>query len=259
MKQLILLLISVIILLHAISIEAIQLDIDCNGTDSSPNLDASVMCNDNSSSVAISYYLTNITTENNLDQISVTIDYDDALLYYESTGLNTGIGRTELMESGNGSARFYTIEDDNNTVTTTTAILKDCVTNETCPIGDGNVLKITFNCLNTGTIYCSGDNATVTIADSRNLSTTDTWWLYGDSEYGGEKRLFEIFAGPEINSISGTPTPQGFGENVTVTANITDINGTNDIDTVLIGITPPGESETNYSMVNVSNDTWQFS
>ncbi|MEA2036035.1 MAG: hypothetical protein U9O94_00895 [Nanoarchaeota archaeon] len=60
---------------------------------------------------------------------------------------------------------------------------------------------------------------------------------------------------PTINSISAT-NPQGFGENVTITANITVTNGSENIDTVLVGITPPNEQETNYTMWNISSDIW---
>ncbi|MFH1053012.1 MAG: S8 family serine peptidase [Candidatus Woesearchaeota archaeon] len=63
---------------------------------------------------------------------------------------------------------------------------------------------------------------------------------------------------PYINSLSITPNPQGFGENVTIEANITDVNGTSDIDIVLIGVTPPGELETNYTMYNISENLWQY-
>jgi len=61
-----------------------------------------------------------------------------------------------------------------------------------------------------------------------------------------------------INSLSASPSPQGFGENVTITANITDINGTSDIDTVLVGITPPNEQQTNHTMNYASGDLWKY-
>jgi len=58
---------------------------------------------------------------------------------------------------------------------------------------------------------------------------------------------------PKIESVSAT-NPRGFGENVTVTANITKVGY--GIDTVLVGITPSGLSETNYSMWNISSHIW---
>jgi hypothetical protein len=59
---------------------------------------------------------------------------------------------------------------------------------------------------------------------------------------------------PNITSISTTPNPQGFGENITIEANIT--KGEGDIDTVLAGITPPGGDETTYLMWNISSNIW---
>src|SRR3989339_42137 len=50
------------------------------------------------------------------------------------------------------------------------------------------------------------------------------------------------------------PQNQGFGLNVTLNSNVTD----NNLDTVLIGITPPGESERNYSMINTIEDTYEY-
>jgi len=61
---------------------------------------------------------------------------------------------------------------------------------------------------------------------------------------------------PSISSVSDRA--DGFGRNVTINAVITDDNGINDIDTVLVGITPPDSSETNYSMAYISGNTWRI-
>ncbi len=60
---------------------------------------------------------------------------------------------------------------------------------------------------------------------------------------------------PVVNSISAT-SPQGFGENVVITANVTDPDGQQYLSSVKVGITPPGGAEVNYSMWNTSSEIW---
>lgn len=62
---------------------------------------------------------------------------------------------------------------------------------------------------------------------------------------------------PQITSLTSLPSPQGYGENVSIRAEITDVNGTQDIATVIVGIQPPQGNVTNYSMINISSNVWQ--
>ncbi|MFH1802529.1 MAG: LamG-like jellyroll fold domain-containing protein [archaeon] len=79
---------------------------------------------------------------------------------------------------------------------------------------------------------------------------------WGDDNYTLNVSIMENI--PQINSITATPSIQGFGEIVIIKANVTDSSGQGDIDTVLVGITPPGESQTNYTMSNISEQIWQL-
>jgi len=63
---------------------------------------------------------------------------------------------------------------------------------------------------------------------------------------------------PNIVLTSATPSVQGFGEDVIITADIFDINGVEDVDTVLVGIAGFGESQTNYTMEYVFGNVWQY-
>jgi len=60
---------------------------------------------------------------------------------------------------------------------------------------------------------------------------------------------------PSVTSLLSSPTAQGYGANLTISADIID---TSEISSVQIGITPPGETETNYSMSNVVGDTYSI-
>ncbi len=60
---------------------------------------------------------------------------------------------------------------------------------------------------------------------------------------------------PVVNSVSAT-SPQGFGENVAITANVTDPDGQQYLSLVKVGIIPPGGAEVNYSMWNTSSEIW---
>jgi hypothetical protein len=63
---------------------------------------------------------------------------------------------------------------------------------------------------------------------------------------------------PVINWINATPSPQGYGENATINANITHANGQDNISAVWVGVTPPGGTETNYTMINISSEIWEY-
>ncbi|RLJ00663.1 MAG: hypothetical protein DRP06_01595 [Candidatus Aenigmatarchaeota archaeon] len=52
---------------------------------------------------------------------------------------------------------------------------------------------------------------------------------------------------PTVTSVTESPDPQGLGENITITANVTD--SSSGVDTVLVGITPQGGIEINYTMI----------
>ncbi|RLJ00711.1 MAG: hypothetical protein DRP06_01315 [Candidatus Aenigmatarchaeota archaeon] len=72
-----------------------------------------------------------------------------------------------------------------------------------------------------------------------------------NSDWGNSNNTLTVDSTPpNVTVISDLPDPQGLGENVTITVNVTDNVG---IDTVLVGITPPGGSETNYTMTNQSS------
>ncbi|NOQ37727.1 hypothetical protein GQ472_02455, partial [archaeon] len=59
---------------------------------------------------------------------------------------------------------------------------------------------------------------------------------------------------PIITDVSDN-SPKGFGTNITINATVTD---TNEVDIVLVEITPPGQSPTNYTMTNITGDVYQY-
>ena len=61
---------------------------------------------------------------------------------------------------------------------------------------------------------------------------------------------------PQINLISATPAVQEFGENVTLTANVTDEEG--NLNYVFVSVQPNGEEGANYTMMNISPRLWQY-
>ena len=84
---------------------------------------------------------------------------------------------------------------------------------------------------------------------------------YNNSKYpslfisvGAEQSSGPDITAPSVTNLADSPDPQGYGENVTISATITDAGG---VHTALIGITPPGGSETNYTMTN-SGSTYSY-
>lgn len=191
----------VVMLVNIVSVAAVPtIAMDCDGKTDSPGVDATAECTELTPTVTISYYLTDVQPSDNLDQIAVRLDYDNSLLLYSSTGLNIGLGRSEFMVSGGGTAIPAGIVVDSNTVDTSVAISGDCVADGTCPSGTGNMLKVTFDCMDYGTVYCTGASPSFTIVDTRNIETTKTSYAHYDLEHGGEKKLFskEEISGEEI-------------------------------------------------------------
>jgi hypothetical protein len=77
--------------------------------------------------------------------------------------------------------------------------------------------------------------------------------VYANDTLGQEVNLsgdLTTVTGPNITSVYDTPDPNGFGLNVSINCSIADSDG---VDTGLVGITPPGGSETNYTMSNNSD------
>jgi hypothetical protein len=79
---------------------------------------------------------------------------------------------------------------------------------------------------------------------------------YNNSQYpslfisfGSEQSNGGDITAPSVTSLSDSPDTQGFGENVTINCNVTDAVGVN---IVLIGITPPSDGETNYTMTDAA-------
>jgi hypothetical protein len=177
--------VSIMIFIFAIGANAIQIAIDCDGRTSSPGIDATTQCSEASPQAVISLYISDVQGVDDLDQLVARLDYDNALLLYSSAGLNTGLGRSEFMQSGGGTAIANGIAIDSNTIDVGAGIQGDCATAGTCPIGEGDVLKITFDCMAIGTVQCSGD--TFTIITTGDPATSPTWWADPD----GQRNLFE--------------------------------------------------------------------
>ncbi|MBU0527001.1 right-handed parallel beta-helix repeat-containing protein, partial [Candidatus Micrarchaeota archaeon] len=55
-----------------------------------------------------------------------------------------------------------------------------------------------------------------------------------------------------ILNVTDSPDPEGYGLNVTILANITGA------DTILVGVTPPGGNETNYTMTNATPNIYTY-
>lgn len=85
------------------------------------------------------------------------------------------------------------------------------------------------------------------------------------ASFTNESRVYSIYCsytpeynGPDITSIGCNPDPVGFGMNITINANVTDISG---VDTVMVYIFKP-ENETGqssgYTMANTEGDTYEY-
>ena len=139
-----------------------------------------------------------------------------------------------------------------------------------------NVISPTNSTYNTSTIWFNAsadetistwivnyNGTNVTLANINTSLTvedgTHHLFLYGNDSGGNwglnDSIWFTVDTTfPDVNSLSATPANQGFGLNVTLNADVSE----NNLDTVLIGITPPGESETNYTMENTLGDSYQY-
>ena len=71
---------------------------------------------------------------------------------------------------------------------------------------------------------------------------------------GAEQSSGSDTTAPAVTNVADSPDPQGYGENVSISATVTDGTG---VHTVLLGVTPPGGSETNYTMSN-SGSTYSY-
>ncbi|OYT53501.1 MAG: hypothetical protein B6U72_05535, partial [Candidatus Altiarchaeales archaeon ex4484_2] len=60
---------------------------------------------------------------------------------------------------------------------------------------------------------------------------------------------------PLILNVTDYPDPQGYGYNVTLEANVTDLEG---VDTVTVCVTPPSAGQTCYVMTNYTADLYQY-
>ena len=83
-------------------------------------------------------------------------------------------------------------------------------------------------------------------------------------DFTTEDRYYSIYCsytannyGPLITTIDAVPDPVGFGMNVTITADVTDVNGVN---LVKVNITTPQDPEntTSYTMTNTFGDTYEL-
>jgi hypothetical protein len=95
-------------------------------------------------------------------------------------------------------------------------------------------------CTNTtlGSLVNEPHNITVFANDSANNTNTST--------------VYFALSHVNISNISADPDPQGYGLNTTISANVTGA------ESVLIGITPSGGSEQNYTMQNSLGDIFEF-
>jgi len=111
----------------------------------------------------------------------------------------------------------------------------------------------------TGTTNWS--NATKTINST--ADTTIRWTVYANDTAGNMNTsgtyTFQTTTTdetpPEITNINTNPQLQGFGENITINATVTDAG---DVDTVLLEITDPESQKTNYTMTNITATYFEY-
>jgi len=88
-------------------------------------------------------------------------------------------------------------------------------------------------------------NITAVYPESQNYtSSSETWFV-------------NVVKDPVIQSASISPANQGYGTNVSLVANVTDLRGTADIQQVIAEVTTPLGSKENLSMTYLQGDLWQ--
>ena len=61
---------------------------------------------------------------------------------------------------------------------------------------------------------------------------------------------------PLFENVTASPDGGGFGEQITLSADVTNL--ADNIDTVKVNVTYPDDSSDNFTMVNTENDTYQY-
>ncbi len=129
--------------------------------------------------------------------------------------------------------------------------------------GNGSVIATDYAFINStatdnlgvDTVYLewNGTNETMSLSGTSNYFLNKTGLASGvyhyriwASDYAGNWNATEMrtltYCAAQINGIADSPDPQGFGLNVTISANASNASS------VLAGITPPGGSESNFTM-----------
>lgn len=160
------------------------------------------------------------------------------------------------------------VSPSNNSVDTDGSLIFNCSATD-----DINLKNITLYGNWTGTWHANETKSLTGTSNSTTFSKTLSSGIYrwnclaydnssqpdwGNSNFTLNVSVFQNQA-PKINSVTSTPTVQGFGELVVLQANVTDSDGQSDIRSVWVGVTPTGASQTNYTMTNTSSQIWRLS
>ena len=133
------------------------------------------------------FYITGAIAADNIDQISARVDYDNTKL--QAPSANKNIPPLEFMMSGGaGISDVIAVSGNVDTNTDDYSIAIGGNHPEWAPTDEETAMKNTFYCKTAGTITAGTD---IQIVDTRDISTTKTWWAEGDLESGGVKTLFE--------------------------------------------------------------------
>lgn len=165
----------------------------------------------------------------------------DLTITINTANFDNGITNISLNVSNQGTAPAFNILID----------LFDNITYSNTPVIP--LLNISqFQILNYSVDNSSFDTLYTAIVDFNDYIDESNESNNVDQKFSGAN------ASPNINLISAIPSPQGFGENVTITAQIFDANGTEDIGTVSVSIAPPNGGEINFTMNFSSGDIWKY-
>ena len=192
---------------------------------------------------------------------ALTDDAGVVLTSIDGTSINVSYNFT--VTGFNNIPGAPTIDLTPNSPTSAQTLYCNVTTNSTD--ADSDSVNYTYEWYNNSVLFKATRN-TGQLYDTvgyGNTTSGETWnctVIPFDGTINGTSASDKVTIGnatPVVNSVNAS-SPIGFGENVTITANITDADGQTDIDTVLAGITPQGESQTNYSMSNISSEVWQL-
>jgi len=133
----------------------------------------------------ITFEISDVTAEDIMDTIAASVDFSGPVLSYTSAG-KWPYG--DFMDSNGASTIVGAVVDATGNLDTVNSITGNNPL--TTPVGSGYAGQYSFLCTAFSTVTC-GTGGDIELLDTQDISTTDTWWAYGDLEQGGVKRLFE--------------------------------------------------------------------